>query len=65
MIRDRLLGDRPPGLKKTVDRRRVIAFWLSRLQRNAFVTDAKEFVAKVREIPIEQPAAAGAPSKDK
>src|ERR1700730_7913510 len=36
MIRERLLGERPPGLKKTVDRRRVIGLWLSRLQRDRF-----------------------------
>src|SRR6185369_14824835 len=32
MIRERLLGERPPGLKKTVDRRRVIGLWLSKPQ---------------------------------
>ncbi|MDZ4835963.1 MAG: hydrogenase iron-sulfur subunit [Candidatus Melainabacteria bacterium] len=45
MIRERLLGERPPGLKKTVDRRRVMALWLSRLQKGRFETEAKEFVA--------------------
>jgi F420-non-reducing hydrogenase iron-sulfur subunit len=50
MIRERLLGDRPPGLKKTVDRRRVMALWLSRLQRQRFLAEAKEFVLKVRNL---------------
>lgn len=50
MIRERLLGERPPGLKKTVDRRRVMALWLSRLQRGRFETEAKEFVAYVSKL---------------
>jgi F420-non-reducing hydrogenase iron-sulfur subunit len=63
MIRERLLGDRLPGLKKTVDRRRVVALWLSRLQKDQFVAEAKEFVARVRELPAVEaatPAAAAA-----
>ncbi len=61
MIRERLLGERLPGLKKTVDRRRVVALWLSRLQKDKFVAEAKEFIARVRELPAveaEKPAAA-------
>jgi F420-non-reducing hydrogenase iron-sulfur subunit len=50
MIRERLLGDRPPGLKKTVDRRRVVALWLSRLQRQRFLSEAKEFVLQVHDL---------------
>jgi len=50
MIRERLLGDRPPGLKKTVDRRRVVALWLARPQRQRFLAEAKEFILKVRDI---------------
>jgi coenzyme F420-reducing hydrogenase delta subunit len=63
MIRERLLGDRPPGLKKTVDRRRVLALWLSRLQKDKFVAEAKEFVAYVKDLPapeVAKPAAAPA-----
>jgi F420-non-reducing hydrogenase iron-sulfur subunit len=63
MIRERLLGERPPGLKKTVDRRRVMALWLSRLQKDHFVSEAKEFVARVRQLPppeVAKPAAAPA-----
>jgi F420-non-reducing hydrogenase iron-sulfur subunit len=51
MIRERLLGERPPGLKKTVDRRRVMALWLSRLQKERFLSESKEFIAKVQSIP--------------
>jgi F420-non-reducing hydrogenase iron-sulfur subunit len=51
MIRERLLGERQPGLKKTVDRRRVIALWLSRVQTKQFLSEAKEFVAHVRALP--------------
>lgn len=47
MIRDRLLGNRPPGLKRSVDRRRVLALWLSRPQAGRFISEAKEFVARV------------------
>ena len=51
MIRDRLLGNRPPGLKKTVDRRRVLALWLARPQKDRFLSEAKEFVSYVRNLP--------------
>ena len=48
MIRERLLGERTPGLKKTVDRRRVLALWLARPQKDRFMSEAKEFVGDVR-----------------
>src|SRR4030095_12869806 len=50
MIRERLLGERPPGLKKTVDRRRVIGLWLSKPQTGRFISEAKEFVALVGKL---------------
>ena len=49
MIRERLLGERPPGLRKTVDRKRVIGLWLSRLQAKRFMAEAKQFTALVSE----------------
>lgn len=61
MIRERLLGDRQPGLKKTVDRRRVMALWLSRVQTTQFLSEAKEFIARVKELPaVEAPKPAAA-----
>ena len=48
MIRERLLGERTPGLKMTVDRRRVLALWLARPQKDRFMSEAKEFVGYVR-----------------
>ncbi|MGH9550816.1 MAG: hydrogenase iron-sulfur subunit [Terriglobales bacterium] len=60
-IRERLLGERPPTLKKGTDRARILALWLSRLQTSKFVSESKEFVAKVREMPA--PAAAAAAAK--
>jgi F420-non-reducing hydrogenase iron-sulfur subunit len=63
MIRERLLGERQPGLKKTVDRRRVIALWLSRVQTKQFLSEAREFVAQVRALPpveVAKPAATAA-----
>lgn len=65
MIRERLLGERQPGLKKTVDRRRVVALWLSRVQTKQFLSEAKEFVAQVRALPPVEAAkpAAGAAAK--
>ncbi|HEY9680189.1 MAG TPA: hydrogenase iron-sulfur subunit [Oculatellaceae cyanobacterium] len=51
MIRERLLGNRPPGLKKTVDRRRVMALWLSRVQTKQFLSEAKEFIVRMKELP--------------
>jgi coenzyme F420-reducing hydrogenase delta subunit len=54
MIRERLLGERPPGLKKAVDRRRVVGLWLSKLQRQRFLSEAKEFVAQVHKIDTQE-----------
>ena len=62
MIRERLLGDRPPGLKKDVDRRRVIGLWLSRLQTQKFISDTREFVAYVRGLEDAPAAAKPAPT---
>lgn len=59
MIRERLLGERLPGLKKTVDRRRVLALWLSRLQQQKFVAESKEFMAYVSGL---EPVAAAKPA---
>jgi coenzyme F420-reducing hydrogenase delta subunit len=50
MIRDRLTGERPPGLKKAVDRRRVMALWLSRRQKERFLTEAKEFALQMQKL---------------
>lgn len=55
MIRERLVGDRPPGLKRAVDRRRVMALWLSRLQKERFLSESKEFIAKLRTMDSDQP----------
>ena len=57
MIRDRLLGLRPPMLKKNVDRRRILALLLARPQTDRFISEAKEFVAFVRDLPADAPAA--------
>lgn len=51
MIRERLLGNRPPGLKKAVDRRRVEGLWLARPQTHKFVEAVKEFVNRIKAIP--------------
>jgi len=56
MIKERLLGERPPGLKKTVDRRRVIALWLSRMQKQRFISEAKEFVYRMQALDIAEAA---------
>jgi F420-non-reducing hydrogenase iron-sulfur subunit len=50
MIRERMLGNRPPTLKKTVDRRRVIGLWLSKLQPNRFISEVKEFVTELDKL---------------
>jgi coenzyme F420-reducing hydrogenase delta subunit len=63
MIRDRLLGNRPPGLKKHIDRRRILALWLARPQRDRFLSEAKEFVQMVRNLSDAAPAVAAAPAK--
>lgn len=64
MIRDRLLGERPPQLKSKTDRRRILAVWLSRLQATKLSTDTKEFVAYVKDLDSKEgkPSAA-APAK--
>lgn len=68
MIRERLLGERGPTLKKATDRRRILALWLSRLQTDRFLAEAKEFVAYVKDLPAPEPAAkpaAAAPAAPK
>jgi len=62
MIRERLLGERPPGLKKTVDRRRILALWLARPQTRQFVNEAKEFIVKLNDLPKPEPAKTAAPA---
>jgi coenzyme F420-reducing hydrogenase delta subunit len=57
MIRERLLGDRPPGLKKAVDRRRVIGLWLSRLQPERFIAEVREFGRYIATLEPATPAA--------
>lgn len=51
MIRERLLGERPPGLKKATDRRRVIGLWLSRVQPQRLLSEVKEFKDVVSNLP--------------
>jgi len=62
MIRDRLLGERPPTLKKATDRRRVRGLWLSRVQPERFLSEVKEFVQYLGSL--EAPAGAK-PAADK
>ncbi len=57
MIRERLLGIRGPMLKKATDRRRILALWLSRLQTDRFLSECKEFMAYVKDLPAPDPAA--------
>jgi F420-non-reducing hydrogenase iron-sulfur subunit len=59
MIRDRLLGERPPGLKKATDRRRVMALWLSRMQKQRFIAESKEFIYRVQALDIQEEISAG------
>lgn len=60
MIRERLLGERVPTLKKATDRRRILALWLSRPQKERFIAEAGEFVKFVQGLPAPEPAAAPA-----
>jgi F420-non-reducing hydrogenase iron-sulfur subunit len=53
MIRDRLLGERPPGLKKTVDRRRVIGLWVSRMEPGRLLREVKSFSDTVANLPAD------------
>ncbi|CAN5622898.1 hypothetical protein BH10CYA1_BH10CYA1_42590 [soil metagenome] len=58
MIRERLLGERVPTLKKATDRRRILALWLSRPQKERFIAEAGEFVKFVQGLPAPEVAAA-------
>lgn len=51
MIRDRLLGERPPGLKKAVDRRRVIGVWMSRVDPKRLLKEVKDFSDEIAKLP--------------
>lgn len=63
MIKERLMGGRPPGLKKFVDRRRVLALWLSRKQTDRFLSETKEFVSYVDTLDKEEKPKEEAKSK--
>jgi F420-non-reducing hydrogenase iron-sulfur subunit len=63
MIKDRLMGSRPPGLKPRTDRRRVLALWLSRKQTDRFLSETKEFVTYVSELDKEEGTTAAVPKK--
>jgi coenzyme F420-reducing hydrogenase delta subunit len=58
MIRERLLGERPPTMKKATDRRRVLGLWLSRVQPERFIKDVRDFQTFLGSIPAD-PVAAG------
>jgi F420-non-reducing hydrogenase iron-sulfur subunit len=62
LIRERLLGERIPTLKRGTDRRRILALWLARPQTRQFVAEAKEFVVKVNGLPTPEPAKTAAPA---
>jgi coenzyme F420-reducing hydrogenase delta subunit len=63
MIRERLLGERPPGLKKTVDRRRVRGLWLSRLQMPRLLSELNEFSRELSKLPAPEAKQEGKPAK--
>jgi coenzyme F420-reducing hydrogenase delta subunit len=67
MIRERLLGERVPTLKKATDRRRILALWLSRPQKERFIAEAGEFVRFVQGLPAPEvaPAPAAKPAAAK
>ena len=41
--RDRLLGLRPPNIKKTVDKNKVRGFWLSKIDYKKFIEKVNNF----------------------
>lgn len=51
MIRDRLLGERPPTLKKATDRRRVLGLWLHRMQPQRLLAEVKKFGSELEKLP--------------
>ena len=63
MIKERLLGGRPPGLKKFVDRRRVLALWLSRKQTDRFLSETKDFASYVKSLDADEKPAEEAKPK--
>lgn len=65
MIRDRLLGERTPGLKKAVDRRRVLGLWLSRVQPERFISEVRTFVSYLGTLEAPAAAAPAKPAPDK
>jgi F420-non-reducing hydrogenase iron-sulfur subunit len=52
MIRERLLGERPPTLKKATDRSKILALWLAKPQRQRFIDESKQFIAKLDSAPV-------------
>jgi F420-non-reducing hydrogenase iron-sulfur subunit len=60
LVRERLLGERGPMLKKATDRRRVLGIWLSRVQPERFMSEVKQFVNYLGTL--EPPATAAKPA---
>lgn len=46
-LRERLMGERMPKLKPTVDKRRVEAYWLSAVEYDTFLRLVREFDASL------------------
>ncbi|MBI1859164.1 MAG: hydrogenase iron-sulfur subunit [Candidatus Melainabacteria bacterium] len=51
---DRLLGLRPPNIKKTVDKNRVRGLWLSQVDYKKFLEKVEKFEKELEKLPKEQ-----------
>jgi len=51
---DRLLGLRPPNIKKTVDKNKVRGFWLSQVDYKKFLDKVEKFEKELEKLPTEQ-----------
>lgn len=48
---DRLLGLRPPNIKKTVDKNKLRGFWLSQIDYKKFMEKVKKFEEELSNLP--------------
>lgn len=49
----RLLGERPPNIKKTVDKNKLRGFWLSKVDYDKFIDELNKFEKDIEALPSE------------
>ena len=51
---ERLLGLRPPNIKKTVDKNKVRGYWLAKCDYNTFIEKVNKFEEDLNSLPVQE-----------